>query len=57
MQVNNVYTGPNGLLHGGNLLRPWLLIDSSTIDPQTSRNISLAISNCTSKEKHGNKNE
>ncbi|XP_056159555.1 probable 3-hydroxyisobutyrate dehydrogenase, mitochondrial isoform X2 [Syzygium oleosum] len=46
-----VYTGPNGLLHGGNLLRPWLLIDSSTIDPQTSRKISALVSNCTLKGK------
>lgn len=45
--VFDVYTGPNGLLHGGNLLRPWLLIDSSTIDPQTSRKISALVSNCT----------
>lgn len=51
VQVNDVYTGPNGLLHGGNVLRPWLLIDSSTIDPQTSRKLSLAMSNCTLKEK------
>ncbi|ONI11179.1 hypothetical protein PRUPE_4G091300 [Prunus persica] len=48
--VYDVYTGPNGLLHGGEL-RPWLLIDSSTIDPQTSRKLSLAVSNCTLKEK------
>lgn len=52
MQVYDVYTGPNGLLHGGEL-RPWLLIDSSTIDPQTSRKLSLAVSNCTLKEKRG----
>ncbi|KAK3432733.1 hypothetical protein EUGRSUZ_D00258, partial [Eucalyptus grandis] len=45
--VFDVYTGPNGLLHGGNLLRPWLSIDSSTIDPQTSRKISALVSNCT----------
>ncbi|KAI6681506.1 hypothetical protein NL676_035387 [Syzygium grande] len=49
--VFDVYTGPNGLLHGGNLLRPWLLIDSSTIDPQTSRKISALVSNCTLKGK------
>ncbi|XP_015959352.1 probable 3-hydroxyisobutyrate dehydrogenase, mitochondrial isoform X1 [Arachis duranensis] len=51
--VNDVYTGPNGLLHGGKLLRPWLFIDSSTIDPQTSRNISATISNYILKEKKG----
>ncbi|KAL1320624.1 probable 3-hydroxyisobutyrate dehydrogenase, mitochondrial isoform X3 [Arachis hypogaea] len=53
LQVNDVYTGPNGLLHGGKLLRPWLFIDSSTIDPQTSRNISATISNYILKEKKG----
>ncbi|XP_004486468.1 probable 3-hydroxyisobutyrate dehydrogenase, mitochondrial isoform X1 [Cicer arietinum] len=51
--VIDVYTGPNGLLHGGKLLRPWLLIDSSTIDPQTSRNLSATISNYILKEKKG----
>lgn len=50
MQVYDVYTGPNGLLHGGNL-RPRLFIDSSTIDPQTSRKLSAIVSNCTLKEK------
>lgn len=52
MQVYDVYTGPNGLLRGGEL-RPWLLIDSSTIDPQTSRKLSIAVSDCTLKEKKG----
>ncbi|XP_020518697.1 probable 3-hydroxyisobutyrate dehydrogenase, mitochondrial isoform X4 [Amborella trichopoda] len=51
--VLDVYTGPNGLLHGGTLLRPWLLIDSSTIDPQTSRRIAAIISKHTLKEKKG----
>uniref|UniRef100_A0A2P2JKK3 3-hydroxyisobutyrate dehydrogenase n=1 Tax=Rhizophora mucronata TaxID=61149 RepID=A0A2P2JKK3_RHIMU len=51
--VLDVYTGPNGMLHQGNLLRPHLLIDSSTIDPQTSRKLSLAVSSCTLKEKKG----
>ncbi|KAK1325614.1 hypothetical protein QJS10_CPA01g00569 [Acorus calamus] len=45
--VLDVYTGPNGLLHGGPSLRPWLFIDSSTIDPQTSRSLSATISKCT----------
>ncbi|KAK9056432.1 hypothetical protein SSX86_023793 [Deinandra increscens subsp. villosa] len=45
--VLNVYTGPNGLLNSGNPVKPWLFIDSSTIDPQTTRKISSAISNCT----------
>ncbi|KAH9747720.1 hypothetical protein WN944_011972 [Citrus x changshan-huyou] len=49
--VLDVYNGPNGLLQGGNSVRPQLLIDSSTIDPQTSRNISAAVSNCILKEK------
>ncbi|CAK7345894.1 unnamed protein product [Dovyalis caffra] len=49
--VLDVYTGQNGLLHGGILLRPQLLIDSSTIDPQTSRKVSVAVSNCILKEK------
>lgn len=48
-----MYNGPNGLLQGGNSVRPQLLIDSSTIDPQTSRNISAAVSNCILKEKKG----
>ncbi|XP_028090858.1 probable 3-hydroxyisobutyrate dehydrogenase, mitochondrial isoform X2 [Camellia sinensis] len=51
--VLDVYTGPNGLLSSGNRLRPWLFIDSSTIDPQTSRKLSVALSNCALKEKKG----
>ncbi|XP_010245774.1 PREDICTED: probable 3-hydroxyisobutyrate dehydrogenase, mitochondrial isoform X2 [Nelumbo nucifera] len=51
--VLDVYTGQNGLLHGGSLLRPWLLIDSSTVDPQTSRRLSTIISKCALKEKKG----
>lgn len=47
----DVYTGPNGLLRSGNVLRPWLFVDSSTIDPQTSRRLSVAVSNCSLKEK------
>ncbi|OMO83240.1 6-phosphogluconate dehydrogenase, NADP-binding protein [Corchorus capsularis] len=49
--VLDVYNGPNGLLHGGSLLTPRLLIDSSTIDPQTSRKLSVSVSNCTLKDK------
>ncbi|KAI3840514.1 hypothetical protein MKX03_008956 [Papaver bracteatum] len=52
--VMEVYTGPNGLLQGGykyNAVRPWLFIDSSTIDPQTSRKLSATIANCVLKEK------
>ncbi|EYU19111.1 hypothetical protein MIMGU_mgv1a008204mg [Erythranthe guttata] len=43
--VMDVYTGPKGMLSSGNLLRSRLFIDSSTIDPQTSRNLSASISN------------
>ncbi|XP_023730634.1 probable 3-hydroxyisobutyrate dehydrogenase, mitochondrial isoform X1 [Lactuca sativa] len=43
--VLEVYTGSNGLLNGGNPVRPWLFIDSSTIDPQTTRKLSSAVSN------------
>ncbi|GAB2280844.1 hypothetical protein Dimus_015468 [Dionaea muscipula] len=49
--VMDVYTGPNGLLQSQNPLRPWLFIDSSTIDPQTSRKVSQAVSACDLKEK------
>ncbi|KAL6561906.1 hypothetical protein OROGR_002913 [Orobanche gracilis] len=45
-QVMDVYMGPKGMLNNvGNVLRSWLFIDSSTIDPQTSRKLSAAISN------------
>ncbi|XP_022140220.1 probable 3-hydroxyisobutyrate dehydrogenase, mitochondrial isoform X2 [Momordica charantia] len=49
--VLNVYTGSHGLLHGGSHLRPWLLIDSSTIDPRTSRELSAVVSGCSLREK------
>ncbi|KAI3788313.1 hypothetical protein L2E82_01074 [Cichorium intybus] len=49
--VLDVYTGPNGLLSGGNPVRPWLFIDSSTIDPQTTRKLSSVVSNCALIEK------
>ncbi|KAF9588946.1 hypothetical protein IFM89_017625 [Coptis chinensis] len=51
--VMEVYTGQYGLLHGGNPLRPWLLIDASTVDPQTSRRLSSAISKCILRERRG----
>ncbi|RVW81500.1 putative 3-hydroxyisobutyrate dehydrogenase, mitochondrial [Vitis vinifera] len=54
--VLDVYTGSNGLIHDGNLLRPMLFIDSSTIDPQTSRRLSVAVSNCGLKQRKGNSN-
>ncbi|XP_050370047.1 probable 3-hydroxyisobutyrate dehydrogenase, mitochondrial [Argentina anserina] len=50
--VRDVYTGPNGLLYRENL-RPRLFIDSSTIDPQTSRKLSTIVSHCTLKEQKG----
>lgn len=52
--VLDVYTGPNGLLLRESLLRPWLFIDSSTVDPLTSRKVSMNISKCILKEKKGN---
>ncbi|KAM7258225.1 hypothetical protein ACFE04_013966 [Oxalis oulophora] len=51
--VINVYTGPNGLLHGGHL-KTRLFIDSSTIDPQTSIKLSAAVATSTLKEKYDN---
>ncbi|KAL1178609.1 hypothetical protein V6Z11_A03G107600 [Gossypium hirsutum] len=52
--VLNVYNGPGGLLQGGDLLTPQLFIDSSTIDPQTSRKLAVSVSNCILKEKKEN---
>lgn len=49
----DVYEGPNGLLQGGKQSRPWLFIDSSTIDPQTSRKVSEAVSDCSMEDKKG----
>uniref|UniRef100_A0A0A9DDD0 3-hydroxyisobutyrate dehydrogenase n=1 Tax=Arundo donax TaxID=35708 RepID=A0A0A9DDD0_ARUDO len=49
--VLEVYNGTNGLLGGGGRLGPCLYIDSSTVDPQTSRRISMDISGCHLKEK------
>nr|CAB3494926.1 unnamed protein product [Digitaria exilis]CAB3494935.1 unnamed protein product [Digitaria exilis]CAB3494960.1 unnamed protein product [Digitaria exilis] len=53
LQVLEVYNGANGLLGAGSRLAPWLYIDSSTVDPQTSRKISAAISRCHLKEIKG----
>ncbi|MBA0613071.1 hypothetical protein Godav_013581 [Gossypium davidsonii] len=53
-EVLNVYNGPDGLLQGGDLLTPQLFIDSSTIDPQTSRKLAVSVSNCILKEKKEN---
>ncbi|GLT35697.1 hypothetical protein SLA2020_101270 [Shorea laevis] len=52
--VMDVYMGPNGLLDARSPLRPRLLIDSSTIDPQTSRKLSAKVASCTLKEKKDN---
>ncbi|KAL1560517.1 3-hydroxyisobutyrate dehydrogenase [Salvia divinorum] len=41
--VMDVYTGPEGILNRGDQVRSRLFIDSSTIDPQTSRKLSAAI--------------
>ncbi|XP_057763867.1 probable 3-hydroxyisobutyrate dehydrogenase, mitochondrial isoform X2 [Salvia miltiorrhiza] len=41
--VMDVYTGPKGILNHADQLRSWLFIDSSTIDPQTSRKLSAAV--------------
>ncbi|GER24657.1 leucine-rich receptor-like protein kinase family protein [Striga asiatica] len=49
--VTDVYMGPKGMLNGEDL-RSFLFIDSSTIDPQTSRKVSAAVSN--TKEGGGN---
>ncbi|KAL5977104.1 hypothetical protein ACLOJK_021446 [Asimina triloba] len=51
--VLDVYTGANGLLRGENFLRPWLFIDSSTVDPHTSRRLYENVSKCVLKEKTG----
>ncbi|KAJ6801406.1 putative 3-hydroxyisobutyrate dehydrogenase, mitochondrial [Iris pallida] len=51
--VLDVFTGPNGLLNDGSHLRPWLFIDSSTVDPQTSRKLSMNISKCVLQENKG----
>ncbi|XP_065847144.1 probable 3-hydroxyisobutyrate dehydrogenase, mitochondrial isoform X2 [Euphorbia lathyris] len=49
--VLDVYTGSNGLLHDGSLLRPQLLINSSTIDPETSSKLAARVSTFILKEK------
>ncbi|GAA0169478.1 dehydrogenase [Lithospermum erythrorhizon] len=42
--VLDVFTGSKGVLRGGDGIRPKLYIDCSTIDPQTSRKVSKAVS-------------
>ncbi|XP_041996053.1 probable 3-hydroxyisobutyrate dehydrogenase, mitochondrial [Salvia splendens] len=41
--VMDVYMGPEGILNHGDQVRSRLFIDSSTIDPQTSRKVSAAV--------------
>lgn len=43
----------NGLLDCGELLRPCLSVDSSTIDPHTSRKLSLAVAERPLRQKKG----
>ncbi|XP_057867797.1 probable 3-hydroxyisobutyrate dehydrogenase, mitochondrial isoform X4 [Cryptomeria japonica] len=45
-QVMDVYLGSEGFLGKGNISRPWLLVDASTVDPQTSRRIAKRVSDC-----------
>lgn len=44
--VMDVYMGSEGLLSKGNTVKPWLLVDTSTVDPQTSRKIAERVSDC-----------
>ncbi|KAG6554178.1 hypothetical protein Mapa_004094 [Marchantia paleacea] len=44
--VEEVYTGANGLLSEVQGIRPSLLIDCSTIDPQTSRVLATKVGHC-----------
>lgn len=50
--VLDAFMGPNGFLQGEKT-RPWLFIDSSTINPQTSRKISANLSTQVLKSPHG----
>jgi len=43
-EVMDVYMGSEGLLSKGNTVKPWLLVDTSTVDPQTSRRIAERVS-------------
>lgn len=45
-QVMDVYLGSEGFLGKGNAVRPWLWVDASTVDPQTSRRIAARVSDC-----------
>ncbi|XP_051128539.1 probable 3-hydroxyisobutyrate dehydrogenase, mitochondrial [Andrographis paniculata] len=44
VHVMDVYMGSKGLLGGGKLIWSRLFIDCSTVDPQTSRKLSVAVS-------------
>lgn len=48
--VSEVYLGPNGLLSKRNGVRPSLLIDASTVDPQTCRRIVTSAEQCSLSE-------
>lgn len=45
-EVMDVYMGSEGLLSKRNTVKPWLLVDTSTVDPQTSRRIAERVSDC-----------
>jgi hypothetical protein len=47
LQVEEVYTGPHGILGSANAIRPSLLIDASTIDPLTCRTLATKVAKCT----------
>ncbi|KAH9564953.1 hypothetical protein CY35_04G050800 [Sphagnum magellanicum] len=44
--VVDVYMGPNGLLSASDSVRPSLLIDASTVDPQTCRRLAKRVADC-----------
>jgi hypothetical protein len=45
-QVVDVYMGPKGLLSASDSIRPSLLIDASTVDPQTCRRLAKRVAEC-----------
>lgn len=45
-QVVDVYMGPKGLLSASDSVRPSLLIDASTVDPQTCRRLAKRVADC-----------
>ncbi|CAK9874500.1 unnamed protein product [Sphagnum jensenii] len=44
--VVDVYMGPKGLLSASDSVRPSLLIDASTVDPQTCRRLAKRVAEC-----------